>query len=152
MMGLLIWGRGGPGEEKWFRGLYRKRGQVYLDYLGWGACGTTTIQTMPKRSSTMPNAGEKKDRPMGTWILPPSASAEKYFWASASLAAERESETPSKRGFPPPRPSDIRTTESPILTVAWRTLFSEPGGRAPGWWASGLSLTRMRKVTCAPMA
>jgi hypothetical protein len=46
-----------------------------------------TIQDTPKRSATMPNAGEKNVLPSGICTWPPSASAAKRCFASASSRA-----------------------------------------------------------------
>src|SRR6185295_1887909 len=60
--------------------------------------GTMTIQPTPKRSVSMPNAGEKKVLVSGIFTWPPSARALNFFFASASVAAVTESEKPWKFG------------------------------------------------------
>src|SRR4051812_22518955 len=62
MMGLLdLRDAKVPATRKRCNGCIGKRAEYAPDYC---ACGTRTIQTTPKRSSTMPKAGVKKDRPM----------------------------------------------------------------------------------------
>jgi hypothetical protein len=50
-------------------------------------CGTTTIQGTPKRSVSMPKAGEKKVLVKRICVSPPSASAAKTRSASSSVLA-----------------------------------------------------------------
>jgi hypothetical protein len=84
--------------------------------------------------------------------LPPLESALKTRSASAASFTFTESVTPEKFAFPETLPSDAITTESPILSAACMTLFSEPGGIMPGGGVPGISFIRISAVTSAPTA
>ena len=58
---------------------------------------------------------------------------------------------PWKRAGPVQRPSDANTVESPMRKLACITLFSAPGGIAPGGCGPGMSLNRIRNSTHNPL-
>src|SRR5262249_50953936 len=117
----------------------RKTTLPVLHFRATRYCPTWTIQHSPKRSPTMPKAGEKKVLVNGMWTCPPSDRAAKSFPASASLVTVIDSEKPWKFGFPWHWLSEAITTLLPMRKLACITLFSAPGGTMPGACGSGES-------------
>src|SRR5215469_1921446 len=92
----------------------RPRPALSVEFLYIGL-GTRTIHITPKRSVTMPKAGEKNVWLRGAPTCPPSESAANRFFASTSVGTINETANPWKLAFPLQRPSDIITIVGPIL-------------------------------------
>src|SRR3954468_10974123 len=95
----------------------------------------------------MPKLEAKKVFISGCATWPPSASALKIRFASASSAALNESEKPSNFAWPLHMPSEAMICVSPMRKQECMTL--SPGTSMPGRCGSGLSLKRISISTFA---
>src|SRR3569833_39649 len=113
-----------------------------------------TIQPTPNLSATMPKLEAKKVFINGCCTLPPSLSASKKRFASASFFAAMDSEMPLNSGLPCAMPSEAMIVASPTLNEACIT-FSPSGigplQPSPGF-CGGASLKRMSILICASSA